>query len=157
MGPPALRRYSTCNLDVHVAIQQQILRLQVPVDDVAVVTILHRWQDLPELPPGLELTETAVLRQVVCSQRERNKDSGKRSYIRSICRSNFTWTYITWLHRPFKHSIRYHFVQLKIMHSCRLLIPLSVGGCVERIIYFWWGAGLVPIVVYSCSTLQHAL
>lgn len=43
MGSPALRRYyGTCNLDVHVAVQQQILRLQVPVDDVAVVTILHR-------------------------------------------------------------------------------------------------------------------
>lgn len=78
MASPALRRYGTCDLDVHVAIQQQILSLQVPVDDVAVVTILHRRQDLPELSPGLELTETAVLRQVVCSQMERNKDSGER-------------------------------------------------------------------------------
>lgn len=60
--------YGTCNLDVHVAVQQQILRLQVPVDNVAVVTILHRRQDLPELPPGLQLTETTMLRQVVCSQ-----------------------------------------------------------------------------------------
>lgn len=41
------------------------------MDDVAVVTILHRRQDLPELPPGFKLTETAMLCQVVCSQRER--------------------------------------------------------------------------------------
>lgn len=32
----------TCNFDVHMSIQQQILSLQVPVDDVAVVTIFHR-------------------------------------------------------------------------------------------------------------------
>lgn len=69
MGPPA-QHHDTCNFDVHMAIQQQILCLQVPVDDVAIVTILHRRQDLPELPPGLQLTETAVLRQVVCGQKE---------------------------------------------------------------------------------------
>lgn len=65
-----LHHYSTCNLDVHVSIQQQILCLEVPVDDVAVVTILHRRQDLPELPPGLDLAQPAVLCQVVCSQTE---------------------------------------------------------------------------------------
>lgn len=43
----------TCNLDVHMAIQQQILSLQVSVNDVPVVAVLNRWQDLPELPPGL--------------------------------------------------------------------------------------------------------
>lgn len=62
---------TTCNLDVHVSIQQQILGLQVPVDDVAIVTILHCRQDLPELPPGLQLTEAAVLGQVVWRQREK--------------------------------------------------------------------------------------
>lgn len=61
----------TCNFNVHVAIQQKILCLQIPVDNFAVVTIFHRWQDLPELPPGLHLTQSAVLRQVVCSQIER--------------------------------------------------------------------------------------
>lgn len=57
-----------------MAVQQQILRLQVPVDNVAVVTILHRRQDLPELPPGLQLTETTMLRQVVCSQTAERDD-----------------------------------------------------------------------------------
>ncbi|KAK0151469.1 Zinc finger BED domain-containing protein RICESLEEPER 3 [Merluccius polli] len=44
--------------------QQQVLCLQVSVDNVAVVTIFHSRQDLPELPPGLQLTQTAVLRQI---------------------------------------------------------------------------------------------
>jgi len=64
-----------------LAIQQQILRLQVPVDNVAVVTILHRGQDLPELPPGFQLAETAMLRQVVCSQRERERERWWRAVI----------------------------------------------------------------------------
>lgn len=85
MRPVTLRWYSTCNLDVHVSIQQQILRLQVPVDDVAVVTILHRRQDLPELPPGLELTQTAVLRQVVCSQTVEKGDVSCLKYKKIIC------------------------------------------------------------------------
>lgn len=45
----------TCNLDVHVSVQQQVLGLEVPVDDVTVVAVLHRRQDLPELPPCLDL------------------------------------------------------------------------------------------------------
>ena len=76
--PPALCYYGTCNLDIHVAIQEQILCLQVPVDDVAVVTILNCRQDLPELPPGLQLTETAMFCQVVYSKRERATQSAER-------------------------------------------------------------------------------
>lgn len=58
----------TCDLDVHVSVQQQVLRLEIPVDDVAVVAVLHRRQDLPELPPGLDLAQPPVLRQVVCGR-----------------------------------------------------------------------------------------
>lgn len=108
------------------------------MDDVAVVTIFHRRQDLPELPPGLQLTETAVLRQVVCSKIERKKEWREvmMCNVRGICMKYFTLTYITLLYRPFKHSIRYHFVQWDRMYSSRFFIPKSVGGCVERIIYF---------------------
>lgn len=63
--------YSTCNLDVHMTIQQQILRLQVSVDDVPVVTVLDCRQNLPKLPSGLQLTETPVLCQIVCNQSDR--------------------------------------------------------------------------------------
>lgn len=83
MSPP-LCRHGTCNFDVHVAVQQQILRLQVSVDDVAVVTILHRRQNLPELPPGLQLAEAAVLRQVVCSQTVEGGEVMCQNYIQII-------------------------------------------------------------------------
>lgn len=41
----------TRQLDVHVAIQQQILSLEVPVHDVMAVAVLHGRQNLPELLP----------------------------------------------------------------------------------------------------------
>lgn len=41
----------TCQLDVHVAVQQQILGLKVPVHDVMAVAVLHGRQNLPELLP----------------------------------------------------------------------------------------------------------
>lgn len=63
-----LRRHITCNLDVHVSVQQQVLGLEIPVDDVAVVAVLDRRQDLPELPSSLDLTQPPVLRQVVCGK-----------------------------------------------------------------------------------------
>ena len=41
--PPAGRAPGplTCQLDVHVAVQQQVLGLEVPVDDVMAVAVLH--------------------------------------------------------------------------------------------------------------------
>lgn len=74
------RSQVTCYLDVHVSVQQQVLRLEVPVDDVAVVAVLHRRQDLPELSPGLHLAQPPVLRQVVCGKTVEEKTTTGRSF-----------------------------------------------------------------------------
>lgn len=82
-SPTERRRCSqvTCDLDVHVSVQQQVLRLEVPVDDVAVVAVLHRRQNLPELPSGLHLAQPPVLRQVVCGKTvEKKKQKTGRSF-----------------------------------------------------------------------------
>lgn len=55
----------TCQLDVHVAVQQQVLGLEVPVHNVVAVAVLHGRQDLPELLPCLALTQVPVRGQVV--------------------------------------------------------------------------------------------
>lgn len=55
----------TCQLDVHVAVQQQVLGLEVPVHDVMAVAVLHSRQDLPEFLPCLALTQVPVRGQVV--------------------------------------------------------------------------------------------
>lgn len=101
-----LRRFfffGTCNLDVHVAIQQQILCFQVPVDDVAVMTILHRRQDLPKLPPGLQLTETPMLCQVVCNHRRTERDRAERWCVmyKPYADNSLHWL-VGQAYRPFK-------------------------------------------------------
>ena len=40
------------DFDVHVGVQQQVFRLQVAVHDPAVVTVLDRQHNLPELVAG---------------------------------------------------------------------------------------------------------
>lgn len=54
-----------CQLDVHVAVQQQVLGLEVPVDYVVAVAVLHSRQDLPELLPGFTLAEVPVRCQII--------------------------------------------------------------------------------------------
>lgn len=88
-SPPSLGCCCTCDLDVHVSVQQQVLRFQVPVDDGAVVTVLHRRQDLPELPSCLQLTQATVLCQVVCSQTGNNMSHLRRKRTISNVRGPF--------------------------------------------------------------------
>lgn len=57
----------TCDLDVEVVVQQQVLGLQVSVDDVAAVTEMDGGHDLLELLPGVFLSHPTVSHQVVCN------------------------------------------------------------------------------------------
>lgn len=65
----------TCDFNVHAAVQQQILGLQVPMHDLAVVAVLHGRQDLPELSPGLQLTQPPMVRQIICNSKKENYDT----------------------------------------------------------------------------------
>ena len=40
------------DFDVHVGVEQQVFRLQVAVHDAAIVTVLNRQHNLPELLTG---------------------------------------------------------------------------------------------------------
>ena len=60
VGQPEIR-----DLDIEVLIQQQILRLKIPVNDVVTVAIFHAGDDLLEEPPGVVLLQLAVLNDVV--------------------------------------------------------------------------------------------
>lgn len=68
---------ATCDLDIHMSVQQQVLSLQVPVDDVPVVAELYCGQDLPELPSGLWLAQAPMAGKVVC-----RKAGGKGSKLK---------------------------------------------------------------------------
>lgn len=125
--------YSTCNLDVHMTIQQQILRLQVSVDDVPVVTVLDCRQNLPKLPSGLQLTETPVLCQIVCNQSDR------------YCVSYMQISMLIILFQT----------QLKKQHWKGIFILLIVGAWKKK--HLWWGASLVQIVAYSGSIVKCPL
>lgn len=56
----------TCDFDVQVVVQQQILSLQVSVDDVAAVAEMDSCHDLLELLPGVLFCHTPMSNQVVC-------------------------------------------------------------------------------------------
>lgn len=55
----------TCQLDVHVGVQKQVLRLEVAVDDVVAMTVVHCCQNLPELLAGFCLAQSAIGCKVV--------------------------------------------------------------------------------------------
>lgn len=59
----------TCEFDVHVGVQQQVLSLEVSVDDVVVVAVIDGCEDLPELLACLGFAHASVRRQVVCRGR----------------------------------------------------------------------------------------
>lgn len=63
--PPSPGGPLACQLDVHAAVQQQVLGLQVPVDDVVAVAVLHGGQNLPEFLPCFVLAEVPVGGQII--------------------------------------------------------------------------------------------
>lgn len=138
--------YSTCNLDVHVTVQQQIFSLQVSVDNVPVVTVLDCRQNLPKLPPGLQLTETPMLCQIVCNQSDRHCKE-VINYVRGICR------FLCWFqnHRHLKHGLRNN--TEKVFLFCWLLVL----GQSKKNNPFWLVASLVQIVARSSSIGKCAL
>lgn len=58
-------KWNTCNFDVHVVVQQEVLSFEVPVHDFPAVAIFHCRQDLPELAPRLGLAQAPVAGQVI--------------------------------------------------------------------------------------------
>lgn len=62
---PLLLQQLTCQFNVHVGVQQQVLCLQVTVDDVMLVTVLNSIHYLPELSTSLHLRKAANRRQIV--------------------------------------------------------------------------------------------
>ena len=56
----------TCDLDVEVGVEQQVLGLEVAVHDALAVAIRHRRHDLLELPPRLLLDHASVGNEVIC-------------------------------------------------------------------------------------------
>lgn len=63
----------TCQLDVHVGVQKQVLRLEVAVDDVVAMTVVHCCQNLPELLAGFCLAQSAIGCKVVWREIQRDK------------------------------------------------------------------------------------
>ena len=53
------------NLDIERLVQQQVLWLEVPVDDIVAVTVVNTRDDLLEEPPGVLLLQLPVLHNVV--------------------------------------------------------------------------------------------
>lgn len=69
----------TCQFDVHVGVQQEVLSLQVPMDNVMAVTVIHGRQDLPELLPRLDFTHPAVRSQIICRRKQNTIKQHNRS------------------------------------------------------------------------------
>lgn len=59
----------TCYFDVHVVIEQEILRLEVTMHYLPAMTILHRREDLPEFAPGFRFAQTAVVGKIICAKK----------------------------------------------------------------------------------------
>ena len=53
------------NLDIERLVQQQILGLQVPVDDIVSVTVVNTGDDLLEEPPSVLLLQLTMFHNVV--------------------------------------------------------------------------------------------
>lgn len=63
--PPSPSHTLACEFDVHVTVQQQVLCLEVPVDNVMIMAVLHGRQNLPELLPSLVLTQVPIGSQII--------------------------------------------------------------------------------------------
>ena len=61
--PPSL---PTCQLDVPILMQEQVLGLEVPVNDSLLVAVVHSQHNLTELLPGFFLRHAAILDQILC-------------------------------------------------------------------------------------------
>lgn len=61
----ALYPMPTCQFDVHVGVEKQVLRFEVAVDNVVTVTVVHCRQNLPELLAGFCFAQSAIGCKVV--------------------------------------------------------------------------------------------
>lgn len=75
----------TCQFDVHVHVQQQVLGLEVSVDDVVAVAVLDGCEDLPELLARLGFAHASVRGQVVCRGRGRGNMKTRNDKRNQFC------------------------------------------------------------------------
>lgn len=59
----------TSKFDIHISIQQEIFSLEVAVNNVVPVAVVHCCQNLPKLFACLIFTHTALWGQVVCREK----------------------------------------------------------------------------------------
>lgn len=65
-GPVAVAEGLTCNFDVEIGVQQQVLSLEVTVHNMMAVAVAHGRHNLTELTPCLPFIHAPMRHKVIC-------------------------------------------------------------------------------------------